>query len=699
MSVHEIPKVSLKNRIKLLLSKENMRFVYTGVFLLAAAVTFFIVQQRLDIRQRASDSTVVKEGELRAYSSDDFQNKTNDTTYVIRESNGTETKVQFSDLSKIRTSDRVVLQGSKVSNSINAQNVTYLPNLTSELSSFLPDTLGKQKVAVVLVNFEGNPLPTSYTKQDIQESIANKLADYFREVSNGKSELEITVYDWLTLPSINSGYCTGNGFLEQQVVNAIDSQIDFTSTKRLLILQAQILSGTSCRGNYSTIGKITTKTAEGDQKISLSYVDMTADKKEYLNNYYYYAVHELLHAYGLGHSNALTCDNNDSPLELPPCASKEYGDNFDASGNTYGWQLNTPHRLALGWLDPSEVTTVTKSGRYFISPIESPGKTPRAIRILLKAESDRPSQYLYAEYRQPLKQDILSPEITSTDIYDGALLHIIDKRYWNVDFIPPSSILVDASPESKYLDQPSLITLRLGAEYKNSSTQTTIKVVELNSSGITFQVTMLQPTSTPTPTLAPASTPLPTPTPTSIRLKGYIIDTVNKSYSQVSYIPGQITQPCQIEQTIKCDGIPKFQTSSITANAQCNIGTAGYLVFSTASCPSSTSPTTPTPTKTPTPTPTKIIGAYLSARAIPTHIDSYIQIKNATTGKVVANGNKSIPSTILPPGSYTANYYFSTTSGRSYSLLKPKPFQITSSTNTVSIVGNGSSKTISVDVD
>lgn len=117
------------------------------------------------------------------------------------------------------------------------------------------------------------------------------------------------------------------------------------------------------------------------------------------------AQHELGHNLGLNHANSLYCtaaDGHTTSIEEGGswCTVQEYGDPFDAMGNTWnGMQFSANYKARLGWIPPSRVTTVTESGDYTVAPSEVTTDQPQNLRIPLPS-----GQYYDIDVRRPFGQ-------------------------------------------------------------------------------------------------------------------------------------------------------------------------------------------------------------------------------------------------------------------------------------------------------
>src|SRR5262249_8388316 len=97
--------------------------------------------------------------------------------------------------------------------------------------------------------------------------------------------------------------------------------------------------------------------------------------------------HELGHNLSLRHSHLSTC--SDEPVGTS-CTRTEYGDRFDVMGSGGLLEFHGSYRLALGWIDPSDMITVSPAdgaGTIGLYSVEA-GFGPRILRIRLPGSSN-----------------------------------------------------------------------------------------------------------------------------------------------------------------------------------------------------------------------------------------------------------------------------------------------------------------------
>lgn len=109
-------------------------------------------------------------------------------------------------------------------------------------------------------------------------------------------------------------------------------------------------------------------------------------------------IHELGHSLGLMHASTRICKNvNDYSHD---CKRKEYGfsDPMGSLDNISYFNFNGPHQIALGFLKPDQVQTVTKSGSYYLKDSEPAGNGIKVLKIRKPDETREDKQMSYYVY-------------------------------------------------------------------------------------------------------------------------------------------------------------------------------------------------------------------------------------------------------------------------------------------------------------
>jgi hypothetical protein len=151
-------------------------------------------------------------------------------------------------------------------------------------------------------------------------------------------------------------------------------------------------------------------------------------------------VHELGHQYGLVHSGGLQCPYG--TVRDAGCNEAEYLDLIDTMGaSIFRAHFNAFHKKNLGWIEPGDVTRVTESGLYVLTPFETTAPGPKALEIPRQDDSS-----LFVEYRTPTGYD----DISVPGFTDGAVVHVSRPLYTGGPLFP----YVLQGPTGAYALQP-----------------------------------------------------------------------------------------------------------------------------------------------------------------------------------------------------------------------------------------------------
>lgn len=197
--------------------------------------------------------------------------------------------------------------------------------------------------------------------------------------------------------------------------------------------------------------------------------------------------HEIGHNLGFNHANFRSCSSpvtvNQMQYTNDTCSNVEYGDIYDTMGasGTYFHSINAPHRVQAGWLDPSQITTVTSSGTYTITPLNVNNGGVKTIRI---AESSVDENY-YLEYR-------LATGFDSN--LDGAQINGIFVHSWggNSTYLLDANLGVSgATPKHANSDVINAV-LQDGQTFQDTSDGITVKLISHNNENAVIEVTIDQ---------------------------------------------------------------------------------------------------------------------------------------------------------------------------------------------------------------
>lgn len=411
--------------------------------------------------QKYVEKREVKQGNLEILHIDDFQNPNNSKfEYTLN------TNSKYKIISPIKLS---IGNAGKVN--VSAYSLDNLLVLDSGDSSIRPisaaqdsaEATGNQRVLALITEMEGNK--SNVTVEEVSKALfdpTSHFQQYYKNQSYGKIYFTGKVYKISLNRSPVSGSCSsGVSLYDKDVIDAIQAQkINLSSFDRILFIPPI--------GYCSGVGKSIREIEGRDYSLSESWVDWhsfryTLDKNA-LNKT---LAHELGHAIGTMHSNALICEKDSS------CSHHEYGNYFDMMGIGVG-DFNALYKEQLKWLGPKDFLNITKSGDYIINSIESTStKVYKAAKVI---PSTGPLSVMYIERRANAVQwNSLMDMFTSSPQRNGILLNIPENPFLMKTTAPE---LIDMTP-----NYPEGI----GAEdFKNVALSPGGSKFTYSNSGVTF---------------------------------------------------------------------------------------------------------------------------------------------------------------------------------------------------------------------
>ena len=270
---------------------------------------------------------------------------------------------------------RDLSQQGKITVDTNATSVEILKPAVEEQR----ETLGVQKVLVLLTSFEGAPQQPFSALDARKFMFKTDVQNFFKENSYNKMWLDGDVYGWIHLPRVTqiNGNCVFPGPYYQPEFDTIiqNNNIDLSRYSRVLFLMNTNPEAPCQGGNSTSIGKTIFSSGGNSYSMSVATVNTGPYSWEYTsgvwNVMYKTIAHELGHGLGLLHSGSLECGPDVSISEY--CAHIEYGNIYDVMGSPFNYQngsFNARQKDELHWLGDS-LLTITRSGRYTINSLES----------------------------------------------------------------------------------------------------------------------------------------------------------------------------------------------------------------------------------------------------------------------------------------------------------------------------------------
>jgi hypothetical protein len=324
---------------------------------------------------------------------------------------------------QLKTGHRVRVSGLRINNAIALQSGGNVQALTSIPSN----TFGNQRTLVILVNF-ANKATQPYDINFATNLILNTTSNFFLENSYQQTYLSGVVKGWYTIamnsPTSDStcNYSQIANLAEQAAAN--DGVVLSNYSRRVYAFPS---SGCGWWGLGSVGGNPSRAWINGSLQLRV-------------------AAHEMGHNFGLYHSHSIECG---TAAVCDPTSTNmtEYGDTLDTMGSS-AYHYNAFQKERLGWLAygvSPPLTTVQTSGSYSISPYETVGNDPKALKILKSTNSSTGARtFYYAECRRPLGFD--SGLSSNANVLNGFVIHSGKESDGN------SSYLYDFTPSSSSSD-------------------------------------------------------------------------------------------------------------------------------------------------------------------------------------------------------------------------------------------------------
>lgn len=398
----------------------------------------------------------------------------------------------------------------------------------------VPYTLGEQKVAVLLVNFQDNQA------QPISQSTAysrvfDSTSKFFQENSFDQTWLSGEVFGYYTI-ALSGSVCDPDALAAQANAAAAAAGVDLSGFKRKVYMFPHV---PACQwtGMGHLGGTTTSAWANGNFELIL-------------------LGHEMGHNFGLHHAHAKNCDV--APLGNT-CTNLMYGDASDIMGNVKPGHYSAFQKERLGWLDDGvspPIHNAASSGRYAIEPYSSQSVGPKAIRVPRGVDANGVPTFFYVEYRQPIGADAA---LTLGNLTKGVMIRTATAN--NAE----SSYQLDMTPGTSTNTNLELSdgALAVGATFADATSGVSITLVSADPNGALVDVTV-----------GTAQTPPPPPT------GGTLTETLGLDKS--TYLRGETVYMSAL---VKQDGValrnatvtftvtlPNASKTTITATT----GTDGY---------------------------------------------------------------------------------------------------------------------------
>ncbi|MDP9055013.1 MAG: hypothetical protein M3N93_12050 [Acidobacteriota bacterium] len=355
-------------------------------------------------------------------------------------------------------SGSITVEGMRVLGNIAARTVRPAAIASASVSNGA-GTLGTQKIVTILVNLPSYKLPSAVTPDFMKGVLyGNAYAssqntpnwsvdDFWQQNSDGQASAPFAAGQVVGPYNLTSDYntnSTGAAFcdyldMEQAAIAAADPAVAFPAFNRVVIVMPN--NGVCSWSGISSVGYWQASSASGS--FSASFHWLRADSITSRAAGVQLAAHELGHGFGLNHARSRAYPG-------PPAqalgaigaagALTEYGDPFGVMAAwNFGFYSAMHAEGVLGWLAPSNYTTVQNAGTYTISNYEARNASTlvKALRVLRDAASN---SWLWIEFHTNTgNYDSQVP----AQVWSGALVHYEESgtgAYTNLlDMTPASS--------------------------------------------------------------------------------------------------------------------------------------------------------------------------------------------------------------------------------------------------------------------
>ncbi|HRN85857.1 MAG TPA: hypothetical protein PK863_00875 [Candidatus Dojkabacteria bacterium] len=477
-------KISNKN------TRDFKRFIF-GVISVILMI-FFVLIFHFSTKYQPIDVDAARNTITGTYSiiiEEDFKSfKSKDIPVLVKDDKSI---IQLGNLNKLpkgtKPGDKI-----KITGVYNKKAVLNIRSSTlTSVSKSRTSNLSQINVRILPVNLRNNNT-NAFTKEQMQNVLNGNnnpiSADRFmQKVSKGRFKLgEVKVEDWYKIDTKDiptNDVCTVYDI--NTIINHLDEQYNadvYNKNYQSLIF---IIDAECYRG-----GRAVSRFETGQGYI---YLSTDAFKEGVI-------AHEMGHNLDIHHANSYDCG-----LEMygqsASCKTKEYGSPFSVMGldvyDNLFREFNGAERIRAGWLNSSEITKVTQSGKYTIYPLSEVTTQPKVLEIM-KSDIQTDERY-YIDFRTPTAPF----DSIDSDLYDGANVTGVGIQTTFTQTYNPDSLfsghlrhtqIIDFTPGSfigfneYYKDFLDARLTKVGNEYYDKINGIKIKVLSITNQKVELQV-------------------------------------------------------------------------------------------------------------------------------------------------------------------------------------------------------------------
>ncbi len=248
------------------------------------------------------------------------------------------------------------------------------------------ESINQHQRAIVLLAKERGTKPNLSTEQE--REIFKKVANFYKEQSYGKMDLQFNIVDWHDFPGSMEPPAPKDESRALELTSLFNSELESLNSKGGLP-EGLSLAGYQTRIYVMDQGQ--RSTIQGWGQHATLYNRVWINQGQYSGREEGVA-HEFGHALGLGHVLSLGHREPDNFTNNIDISSGAGGNTVMGSGYEDGF--SGPQRLQLEWIDRSQVITLTQSADVELTSIDNPTGDK-----LLRIPKRDTGEYYYVDYK------------------------------------------------------------------------------------------------------------------------------------------------------------------------------------------------------------------------------------------------------------------------------------------------------------